>query len=74
MTKGGTEPPGLAMRPKPGTAVIPRDDSSTGNFCDIDTNLQYSQLNHVTTKPLLAIRDALTKVRLLPKKTDNGLS
>lgn len=73
MIKGGTEAPVLVIRPKPGTAAFPRGDNCMGNFCDIDTNSHYSQLNHVTSKQLPAIWDVHSKVCLLPKQTDNDL-
>lgn len=66
MIKGDTEAPVLVIRPKPGTAAVPRGDNCMGNFCDIDTNSRYSQLNHVTSKQLQAIWDVPSKVCLLP--------
>lgn len=46
----GIESPGLAIKPRPGTAVILKGNKCTGNFCDMVTDLYYSQLNHVTIK------------------------
>lgn len=50
MNNRGIESPGLAIKPKPGTALILKGNKCTGNFCDMVTDSYYSRPNHVTTK------------------------